>query len=88
MMPELSFVQENVRRVVDEFRPGFQADGADIEIVEVSPESVRLQLITGPDTCEDCLLPREALESLFQTALRKTLGEMKVVLEDSRGSEA
>lgn len=74
-----------VRDVVEGFRPGFQADGADLEVVDVAPDAVHIRLVTGPETCEECLLPRESLEALFANALAKRVGgPVRVRLEDPR----
>jgi Fe-S cluster biogenesis protein NfuA len=76
---------EVVKDVIEGFRPGFQADGADLEVLDVGPETVRIRLVTGPETCEECLLPRESLEALFANALAKRVGgSVRVRLEDPR----
>ena len=52
-------------------RQMLQADGADLELVEVDHGVVRVKLLIGPDACEDCILERSMLEAALLHGLRE-----------------
>ena len=41
-----------------------QADGADIELLDVSEDSASLRLLIADANCAECVLPREMLETV------------------------
>jgi hypothetical protein len=48
-----------------------RADGADLSLDGVDAGTARVRLLFGPDTCTDCILPREHLEEVLLAVLSK-----------------
>ena len=48
-----------------------RADGADLSLDGVDAGTARVRLVFGPDTCTDCILPREHLEDVLLAVLSK-----------------
>lgn len=40
------------------------ADGYRLEVSQADGAPVRLQVVAGPDACEECLVPKEVFESI------------------------
>ncbi len=76
-------MEETVKIVLEGLRPAFQANGADLELREITPDSVRVGIVFGPDACRTCVLPPESLEPTIAHVLTAHLGrEVKVVVEE------
>jgi len=77
-------MEEIVKAVVGELRPAFQANGGDLEIREVTQNLVKIDLVIGPTTCRECLLPPQTIEDMLAGLLNAQLGrEIKVVVEEA-----
>ncbi|HET9314266.1 MAG TPA: hypothetical protein VFQ51_01710 [Vicinamibacteria bacterium] len=57
-------------RVLEPFRPGFDADGFDVSVRDVADGVVVLRVVHRPDACEECLLPDDMLGPMLTTAFR------------------
>lgn len=67
-----------------DLRAALQADGGDLDVVLVTDARVDVRLVVGPETCEDCILPQDALERIVGARLRSALAVDDVRLEDPR----
>lgn len=61
-------MREGVEKVIAEIRPMLQADGGDIELLEVSMEGiVRIRLKDACADCSDSMMPlREGIERMVK----------------------
>jgi hypothetical protein len=50
---------------------GLRADGADLVLESVRDGVAYARLVVGPETCQECILPKEMLEPVVLAALRK-----------------
>jgi Fe-S cluster biogenesis protein NfuA len=65
---------EDLDRVVNEFRPGFDADGFDVVVESIDPGGlVVVRVRHRPDACEECLMPDDTIAAIFKTAMRRTV---------------
>ena len=60
---------DRVRELVAPLVTGLEADGYSLEVA-VEPGVILLDVIAGPDACDDCLVPRELMEEMFRARLR------------------
>jgi hypothetical protein len=58
-----------VEQALSGLKPGFEADGARVEVGLVEGSSVTINVFVNDKTCRDCLLPAPQLEILFRQAL-------------------
>jgi len=56
---------------LDEIRGLVQADGADIMLVGIEGDAVRLQLVVETASCVECVMPRPFLEQISLDILRR-----------------
>ncbi len=71
--------KEKVQAVIDEIRPMLQADGGDIELVDVEPaEGVVKVRLTG--ACGCCPMAQMTLQMGVQRRLQKDIPEVKEVV--------
>jgi hypothetical protein len=69
---------------LDGLRQALQADGANLELVDLQNGTLRARLLFGPDCCRECILPPETLEAFMLNELRKsTAGVEQVKLESA-----
>jgi len=69
-------VKEKVEKVISEkIRPGLQADGGDIELVEVSDDGVVKVKLRG--ACSGCPMAHMTLQFGVERALREEIPEFK-----------
>jgi hypothetical protein len=67
---------------LDGLRQALQADGADLELLDLEGGTLRARLVFGPDCCRECILPPETLKAFMLNELRKaTAGIERVELE-------
>jgi hypothetical protein len=69
-----------VEEALSELKPGFEADGARVEVGSVEGSRVTINVFVNDKTCRDCLLPAPQLEILFRQALleRETACDVRV----------
>jgi Fe-S cluster biogenesis protein NfuA len=70
-------MNENVEKVLEQIRPSLQADGGDVELVEVKDGVVSLRL-TG--ACGCCPMSTATLKLGIERILKSKLPELKEVV--------
>jgi hypothetical protein len=58
-------------RVLEPFRPGFDADGFDVSVQEFVDGVVAVRIVHKPNACEECLIPDDMLGPMLTTAFRR-----------------
>ena len=51
------------------FSSGLAADGYALEVSMAGAGSLRIEIVAGPDACEDCLIPKEMFEGMLSSRL-------------------
>jgi Fe-S cluster biogenesis protein NfuA len=73
-------MKEALEKVLDKFRPGFQADGADVVIAGIDPSGlVDVHLLIDDKTCMECLLPDDMLGQMLAQAMRSSVADVTKV---------
>ena len=70
-------MKEKVEEVLNEIRPGLQADGGDVELVDVTDGVVKVRL-TG--ACGSCPMSQMTLKMGVEETLKAKLPEIKEVI--------
>lgn len=68
---------EKVQKVIESLRPMLQADGGDVELVEVTDEGIVRLRLTG--ACGGCPMSTYTLRMGIEQKLRKEVPEVKGV---------
>lgn len=68
---------EKVKQVIDTIRPMLQADGGDVELVEVTDDGIVRLRLTG--ACGGCPMSVYTLRMGIEQKLRKEVPEVKTV---------
>jgi Fe-S cluster biogenesis protein NfuA len=68
---------EEIRLALDEVRPHLQADGGDVELVEVTDDGVVKVRMTG--ACAGCPMRQMTLKGGIENYLKKKIPEIKSV---------
>ncbi len=71
-------LRESVETALDEIRPALQADGGDVELVEVSDSGVVTVKLTG--ACHGCPMGMQTLKMGIEAHLKKTVPQVTEVL--------
>jgi len=71
-------MQERVKTALEKIRPSLQADGGDVELVEVTPEGVVKVRLTG--ACSGCPMRQMTLQMGIGRALKEEIPEVKEVV--------
>ena len=69
-------MQEKVQAVLDKVRPGLQADGGDVKLLEVKDGIVKVKL-TG--ACAGCPMSQMTLKNGIEAAVIRAIPEIKGV---------
>jgi len=70
-------MKEKVQALLDKVRPSLQADGGDVELVEVTDDNiVRVQL---QGACRGCPMSQMTLRDGIEKFIKKELPEIKAV---------
>jgi Fe-S cluster biogenesis protein NfuA len=73
-------MREHLEKIVEEFRPGFQADGMDLVVGRIDPAGViELKVLMGPAACEECLMPADMMADMFKAAMRDVVPNLSGV---------
>lgn len=73
-------MKERLDSVLDELRPGFDADGFDVAVESVKPGGiVVVQVRHRPDACEECLIPDDMLSAIFKATMQRVVPEVTAV---------
>ena len=70
-------MKERVEEVLDLIRPMLQADGGDVELVDVSEDGIVSVKLTG--ACGSCPYSTMTLKNGVETAVLKAIPEIKSV---------
>ena len=71
-------MKEKVQKAIDELRPHLQADGGDIELIDVTEEGVVKVRLTG--ACVGCPMRQMTLTHGVNRFIKKQVPEIKEVL--------
>lgn len=71
-------MKEKVQKAIDMVRPGLQADGGDVELVDVSPEGVVKVKLTG--ACHGCPMSQMTLKMGIEKIIKQQVPEIKEVV--------
>jgi len=71
-------MQERVKTALEKIRPSLQADGGDVELVEMTPEGVVKVKLTG--ACAGCPMRQMTLQVGIGKALKEEISEVKEVV--------
>jgi Fe-S cluster biogenesis protein NfuA len=71
-------MKEKVETILRRVRPSLQADGGDVELVEVSPDGVVKVKLTG--ACQGCAMSQMTLKMGIERTLKQQVPEVKEVV--------
>ena len=70
-------MKEKVQAVLDKIRPTLQADGGDVELVEVTDDGIVKVRLQG--ACKGCPMSQMTLKNGIERLLLKEIPELKAV---------
>ncbi|MBM3705382.1 MAG: NifU family protein [Actinobacteria bacterium] len=70
-------MKEKIEKVLEDIRPSLQADGGDIELIDVEDGVVRVKL-TG--ACGSCPMSTMTMSFGVETAIKERVPEVKKVI--------
>jgi len=70
-------LKEKIEKALDEIRPALQADGGNVELVDVTVEGVVKVRLTG--ACGSCPMSTYTLKMGIETKLKELIPEVKEV---------
>lgn len=70
-------LKEQVQTALDEIRPGLQADGGDVELVEITEDNVVKVKLKG--ACHGCPMSQMTLSQGIEQHIKSTIPEIKAV---------
>jgi len=71
-------VKEKVQKIIDEIRPALQADGGNIELVEVGEDGIVKVRLMG--ACGSCPMSQMTLKRGVEARLKAKIPEVKEVV--------
>jgi len=71
-------LKESVETALEEIRPALQADGGDVELVEVTEDGIVKVKLTG--ACHGCPMGLQTLKMGIETHLKQKVPEVSEVL--------
>ena len=71
-------MKEKVETTLGKIRPSLQADGGDVELVEVTPDGVVKVKLTG--ACGGCPMSQMTLKMGIERMLKQEMSEVKEVV--------
>lgn len=73
-------MRDALEKIIDGFRPGFQADGMDVTVGRIDPAGViEVKILMGPNACEECLIPENLMADMFKAAMRDVMPALERV---------
>ncbi|AJF05887.1 NifU family protein [Geoalkalibacter subterraneus] len=72
-------MKEQVQKVLDEVRPALQADGGDVELVEVGDDGIVKVRLTG--ACGSCPMSTMTLKMGIEKTLKEKIPGVKEVVQ-------
>ncbi|QEN09933.1 NifU family protein [Oceanispirochaeta crateris] len=73
----MKMLTEKVKKALEDVRPSLQADGGDIELVEVKEDGTVMVKLQG--ACAGCPMSQMTLKQGVETYLKKQIPEVKSV---------
>jgi Fe-S cluster biogenesis protein NfuA len=70
-------MKEQVKQVLDKIRPSLQADGGDVELVDVENGIVKVKL---KGACAGCPMSQMTLKNGIEKLIKKEIPEVKSVV--------
>lgn len=71
-------MKEEVQKALDKVRPGLQADGGDVELIDVSAEGVVKVKLTG--ACHGCPMSQMTLKMGIEKIIKQQVPSVKEVV--------
>jgi Fe-S cluster biogenesis protein NfuA len=71
-------IKEQVQKAIDTIRPSLQADGGDVELVDVSADGVVKVKLTG--ACHGCPMSQMTLKMSIEKIIKQQVPEIKEVV--------
>ena len=71
-------MKEQVQKSIDKIRPGLQADGGDVELVDVSADGVVRVKLTG--ACHGCPMSQMTLKMSIEKVIKQEVPSIKEVV--------
>jgi len=71
-------MKEEVQKALDKVRPGLQADGGDVELVDVSADGVVKVRLTG--ACHGCPMSQMTLKMGIEKIIKQQVPSVKEVV--------
>jgi len=71
-------IKQEVVKALDEIRPNLQADGGDVELVDVTDDGVVKVKLTG--ACRGCPMSQMTLKMGIERFLKKSVPDIKEVV--------
>lgn len=71
-------MREEVQRALEKIRPALQADGGDIELIDVGEDGIVQVKLTG--ACGGCPMSQMTLKMGVERTLKKIVPEVKSVI--------
>jgi len=71
------FMRDKVEKALEKIRPSLQADGGNVELVEVSEDGIVKVKLTG--ACRGCPMSQMTLKMGIEKALKQAIPEVKEV---------
>jgi Fe-S cluster biogenesis protein NfuA len=71
-------MKEEVQKAIDLIRPSLQADGGDVELVDVSEDGIVKVKLTG--ACRGCPMSQMTLKMGIEKMIKKQVPEIKEVV--------
>ena len=76
---------EQVDAALAGLREGFQADGADLEVLSVESGVARVRLVVTDETCLECIVPGPILQQVVEASVKQAVPDVsRVEVEDPR----
>jgi Fe-S cluster biogenesis protein NfuA len=75
---EIIFMKSKIQNAINQIRPNLQADGGDVELVDVSEDGVVKVRLTG--ACRGCPMSQMTLKMGIEKFLKKEVPEVKEVV--------
>jgi Fe-S cluster biogenesis protein NfuA len=71
-------MKEEVQKAIDTIRPSLQADGGDVELVDVSEDGIVKVRLTG--ACQGCPMSQMTLKMGIEKMIKKQIPDIKEVV--------
>jgi len=73
-------MKEKVQKVIDKIRPNLQADGGDVQLIDVTDDGVVKVKLLG--ACHGCPMAQMTLKNGIERFLKKEIPEVREVISE------